>query len=59
MGIGRKDRQLGMHVDIMRRDVLATSFETFERNIRDELNRILGDDSFDAARDIAGIMVNR
>jgi spermidine dehydrogenase len=42
-----------------KRDLLATSFETFERNIRDELNRILGDGGFDAARDIAGITVNR
>jgi len=42
-----------------KRDLLETSFETFERNIRDELNRMLGDGSFDAARDIAGITVNR
>ena len=42
-----------------KRDLLSTSFETFERNIRVELNRILGDGGFDAARDIAGITVNR
>jgi len=42
-----------------KRDLLATSFVTFERNIRDELNRILGDGDFDSARDIAGITVNR
>lgn len=42
-----------------KRDLLATSFETFERNVRDELNRVLGDGGFDAARDIAGITVNR
>lgn len=42
-----------------KRDLLATSFETFERNIRDELNRILDDGGFDSARDIAGITVNR
>lgn len=42
-----------------KRDLLETSFETFERNVRDELNRILGDGGFDAARDIAGITVNR
>jgi spermidine dehydrogenase len=42
-----------------KRDLLQTPFETFERNTRDELNRILGDGGFDAARDIAGITVNR
>jgi len=41
------------------RDLLATSFETFERNIRDQLNRILAPGGFDAARDIAAITVNR
>lgn len=42
-----------------KRDLLATSFETFERNIRDQLSRILSPGGFDAARDIAGITVNR
>jgi spermidine dehydrogenase len=42
-----------------RRDLLATSFETFERNIRDQLGRVLGAGGFDPARDIAGITVNR
>ena len=42
-----------------KRDLLATSFETFERNIRDQLGRMLGDGGFDPARDIAGITVNR
>jgi len=42
-----------------KRDLLATSFETFERNIRDQLTRLLGPGDFDAARDIAGITVNR
>jgi spermidine dehydrogenase len=41
------------------RDLLTTSFETFERNIRDQLGRILGPGGFDPARDIAGITVNR
>jgi spermidine dehydrogenase len=41
------------------RDLLATSFETFERSIRDQLARILGPGGFDAARDIAAITVNR
>ncbi len=42
-----------------RRALLATSFETFERNIRDQLGRMLGPGGFDPARDIAGITVNR
>lgn len=42
-----------------KRDLLATSFETFERNIRDQLSRVLGPGGFDSARDIAGITVNR
>jgi len=40
-------------------DLLGTSFETFERNIRDQLSRILAPGGFDAARDIAAITVNR
>jgi spermidine dehydrogenase len=42
-----------------RRELLDTSFATFERNIRDQLNRMLGPAGFDAARDIEGITVNR
>ena len=42
-----------------RRALLATPFETFERNIRDQLGRMLGPGGFDPARDIAGITVNR
>ena len=41
------------------RDLLETPFQTFEREIRDQLGRILGDGGFDPARDIAGITVNR
>ena len=44
---------------IGRRDILATSFETYERNIRDQLDRMLGPGGFDAARDITAITVNR
>jgi spermidine dehydrogenase len=44
---------------IGRADLLATSFETFERNIRDQLARVLGKGGFDPARDIAAITVNR
>ena len=42
-----------------RETLLATSFETFERNVRDQLGRMLGPAGFDPARDIAGITVNR
>jgi len=42
-----------------RADMLATTFETFERNLRDQLARALADGGFDPARDIAGITVNR
>lgn len=42
-----------------RQALLATSFETFERRIRDQLQRMLGPGGFDAARDIAAITVNR
>jgi spermidine dehydrogenase len=41
------------------RELLETSFETFEYNVRDQLGRILGPGGFDPARDIAGITVNR
>jgi spermidine dehydrogenase len=44
---------------IGRQDILATSFATYERNIRDQLDRTLGPGGFDAARDIAAITVNR
>ncbi len=40
-------------------DLLATPFETFERNIRDQLARTLGPAGFDAAADITAITVNR
>jgi spermidine dehydrogenase len=42
-----------------RAELLATSFETFEREIRAQLNRTLGAGGFDAARDITAITVNR
>jgi spermidine dehydrogenase len=42
-----------------RAELLRTSFETFERNIRDQLGRTLADGGFDPARDITGITVNR
>ena len=42
-----------------REELLATSFETFERNIRDQMARTLGAGGFEPARDITGITVNR
>jgi spermidine dehydrogenase len=40
-------------------DILATSFETFERNIREQLGRMLAPGGFDPAEDITAITVNR
>jgi spermidine dehydrogenase len=42
-----------------RADLYATSFETFERKIREQLARSIGAGGFDPARDIAAITVNR
>jgi spermidine dehydrogenase len=42
-----------------RRELLDTPFATFEINIRDQLNRMLGASDFDDKRDIQGITVNR
>jgi spermidine dehydrogenase len=42
-----------------RLDLLTTTFETFERNIRDQLGRVLSPGGFDPARDIEAITVNR
>ena len=42
-----------------RAELMRTQFSTFERNIRDQLARMLGPAGFDPARDIAGITVNR
>jgi len=42
-----------------RRALLETPFDTFERNLRDQLGRMLGPGGFNPARDIAGITVNR
>lgn len=40
-------------------ELFETSFETFERKIREQLGRTLGAGGFDPARDIAAITVNR
>jgi spermidine dehydrogenase len=42
-----------------RYELLSTKFETIERNIREQLQRMLGKAGFDAARDIEAITVNR
>jgi spermidine dehydrogenase len=42
-----------------RAELLQTPFSQFERNIRDQLARMLGGVGFDPARDIEGITVNR
>jgi spermidine dehydrogenase len=42
-----------------RRDMLATPFSTYERNVRDQLGRALGAGGFDPANDILAITVNR
>jgi spermidine dehydrogenase len=42
-----------------RAELLSTPFETFERNIREQLGRTLAGGGFDPARDITAITVNR
>jgi spermidine dehydrogenase len=42
-----------------RAELVQTPYEEMERRIRDQLQRMLGAAGFDAARDIAGITVNR
>jgi spermidine dehydrogenase len=42
-----------------RLELFTTKFETYERNIRQQLARILGPYGFDPARDIRAITVNR
>jgi len=53
-GLSRREQ----HIEGRNR-MLATSFETFEAHIRDQLTRILGPAGFDDERDILGITVNR
>ena len=42
-----------------RYELLSTSFETIERNVRNQLASLLGEAGFDPAIDIMGITVNR
>ena len=49
----REQHRLGRH------ELITTSFETIERNVRNQLVSMLGESGFDPARDIVGITVNR
>jgi spermidine dehydrogenase len=42
-----------------RYELLTTPFDVFERNIRDQLGRMLAGGGFDSARDVEAITVNR
>jgi len=53
-GLSRRDQHR-----IGRNEMLATTFDTFEHHIRDQLTRILGPTGFEDERDILGITVNR
>ena len=53
-GLPRQDQYREGRVDLY-----ATPFADMERNIRDQLQRMLGSGGFDAARDIEAITVNR
>jgi spermidine dehydrogenase len=53
-GLPERDQHRTGHFEI-----LSTSFATFERNIRDQLGRILGPGGFNPDADIAAITVNR
>lgn len=53
-GLPRRDQyRMGRY------ELIGTSFSDFERNIREQLNRMLAPAGFDSARDIAAITVNR
>ena len=53
-GLSARDQQRAGHYEL-----LATPFDTFERNIRDQLARVMGAGGFDPARDVEAITVNR
>jgi len=53
-GLAARDQHIAGRVELY-----GTSFETFERNIRDEMARALSTGGFDPARDVAAITVNR
>jgi spermidine dehydrogenase len=49
----REQRRIGRH------ELLATPFETMERQVREQLTSLLSAGGFDPAEDISGITVNR
>jgi len=53
------EQAMGDQLRAGRHELLGTSFETLERNIRQQLGAMLGGGGFDPARDIKGITVNR
>lgn len=53
-GLSARDQQ-----EMGRYELFRTPFSTFERNIREQLGRVLGGGGFDPARDVAAITVNR
>ncbi len=53
-GLSAREQQRAGHYEL-----LATPFETFERNIRDQFARVLSEGGFDPARDVEAITVNR
>jgi spermidine dehydrogenase len=53
-GLSAREQQRAGHYEL-----LAAPFETFERNIRDQLERVLAGGGFNSARDIEAITVNR
>ena len=53
-GLSPRDQHRAGRIELMQ-----TPFATFERNIRDQLARMLGGAGFDSAHDIEGITVNR
>jgi spermidine dehydrogenase len=50
---GREQHRAGQ------RELYTSTFDTFERNVRDQLARMLGAGGFDPARDIVALTVNR
>jgi spermidine dehydrogenase len=53
-GLPMRDQFRAGHMELM-----DTPFSKFERNVRDQLGRMLGGAGFDPAQDIVGITVNR
>lgn len=53
-GMNRREQHL-----VARNEMLATSFDTFEEKLRDQMTRVLGPAGFDHEQDILGLTVNR